>query len=92
MECVGCGAIAELHPFVGIGRLTQETGFWRRLTGSVAPAAIQAYPVCEACWHFPEHRMRQLKLHFFPEALAMQGLIGARISEEKSKRGEDLSL
>ena len=70
-RCVGCDALAFVHPWVGIG---WPVGFPPVGLAGV----IQAHPVCDACYRDPAHRQRILKVHFFPReqkvrALALAG-------------------
>jgi hypothetical protein len=62
--CSGCGAVATLHPYVGVAR-DQETGL------------MTAYPVCYLCWSDPTHRQRVLKMHFFEERQAEDAVAAA---------------
>lgn len=80
--CAGCGAQADQFPMVGIGRqdLAAETG------------PLVEHPVCDACWRDPAHRTTPLKVHFHTRANASVAVATARILEEKSKRGEDISI
>lgn len=62
--CVGCGAEAQLHPWVGVGKT--EDGDWA------------AWPLCTACHQEPGHRTRPLKMHFFDRGSAKLALLAAR--------------
>lgn len=62
--CSGCGAVAESHPYVGVAR-DQET------------ARMTAYPMCEACWRDPSHRLARLKMHFFERGQTDQAVDAA---------------
>lgn len=62
--CSGCGAVAPKHPMAGVAR-DQETGL------------MTEFPVCQACWSWPEHRTRPLKMHFFDRRAAPQAVADA---------------
>jgi hypothetical protein len=62
--CSGCGAVAELHPYVGVAR-DAETGL------------MTAYPICYACWSDPSHRQVPLKMHFFDQREAQTAVVAA---------------
>ena len=92
MKCVGCGESSESHPFVGIGKEVDGRSWWQKLYKSAPNDELQAFPVCARCWLDPEHRQHALKMHFFPAANGSSALVAARVLDERSKRGEDLSL
>jgi hypothetical protein len=72
--CSGCGAIALIHPWVGVTR-DVETG------------AMTAFPICEPCYLDPAHRERPLKMHFFPRgeaALAVSAAAANILVEPRS--------
>jgi hypothetical protein len=52
--CAGCGAVSDLHPYVGVARdeVTQ---------------VMTSYPICYLCWSDPAHRQVSLKMHFFDQ-------------------------
>jgi len=65
--CVGlCGYIApeEIYNWYGVKK-DEETGEW------------EAFPVCDRCFHHPEHRKQNLKMHFFAREMKAQGLARA---------------
>lgn len=62
--CSGCGAVADLHPYVGVAR-DEESGL------------MTAYPICYQCWSNPAHRQRPLKMHFFQTNQASEAVIAA---------------
>jgi len=76
-SCIGCGAKAEAHPWVGIGQVLK--GPLSKPDGKIA-----SHPICEACQQEPEHRSRcrgvlglRLKLHYFPRAQEKRALLMA---------------
>jgi hypothetical protein len=81
-SCIGCGAQAEKHPVVGIGRAD--------LAANVGE--LVEHPVCKQCHENPAHRTTPLKVAYHPRANSSLALATARILDEKSKRGEDLDL
>ena len=62
--CSGCGAVAESHPFVGVCR-DEETNL------------MTAYPICQACWADPSHRLVPLKMHFHNAHDAVEAVTAA---------------
>lgn len=59
-KCLGCGAEADAHPIVGVGRAEDH--------GMKTPdgmSGLLPFNVCKACWVDPAHRSRPLKVHFF---------------------------
>jgi len=62
--CTGCGAVALRHPMVGVA-LDAKTRTW------------VAFPVCDACWREPTHRVVPLKMHFFKASQAAQAVVRA---------------
>jgi hypothetical protein len=80
--CIGCGAQAERHPFIGVGRQRLETG----------DGPMVDHPVCNACYLDPAHRSSPLKLTYFHVDASSQAVAAARVLDAKSRAGADLSL
>lgn len=80
--CIGCGAKAAKHPMVGVGRKNLEAG----------SGPMVDHPVCKDCHEKPEHRKSALKVTFFSAAQSPLAVAAARVMDEKSKAGQDLTV
>lgn len=81
-QCVCCGMSALAHPYIGVGRAD--------LSSNDGP--MVEHPVCASCWAHPGRRTKPVKVAFFPRSQAPIAVAMARLMDDKSKAGEDLSL
>lgn len=80
--CAMCANPVGRSQVVGIGRENIDTN-----TGK-----YMAHPICELCFCSPQHRLRPIKVHFSSIAASADAVRMSNELDEKSKRGEDLTL